>query len=76
MQFLLLEIFMQITFLESSKRLENLRDFSINVQESIVGSLVECSPATRAARVRFPDDAIFKFRNETLLGQSQSTLAR
>ena len=24
---------------------------------SIVGSLVECSPATRAARVRFPDDA-------------------
>jgi hypothetical protein len=27
-------------------------------QESIVGSVVECSPATRAARVRFPDDAI------------------
>ena len=26
-------------------------------QESIVGSVVECSPATRAARVRFPDDA-------------------
>ena len=25
---------------------------------SIVGSVVECSPATRAARVRFPDDAI------------------
>ena len=25
--------------------------------ESIVGSVVECSPATRAARVRFPDDA-------------------
>ena len=24
----------------------------------IVGSVVECSPATRAARVRFPDDAI------------------
>ena len=24
-----------------------------------VGSVVECSPATRAARVRFPDDAIF-----------------
>jgi hypothetical protein len=24
--------------------------------ESIVGSVVECSPATRAARVRFPDD--------------------
>ena len=29
---------------------------------SIVGSVVECSPATRAARVRFPDDAnIFVF---------------
>jgi hypothetical protein len=27
-------------------------------QVSIVGSVVECSPATRAARVRFPDDAI------------------
>ena len=26
---------------------------------SIVGSVVECSPATRAARVRFPDDADF-----------------
>ena len=26
---------------------------------SIVGSVVECSPATRAARVRFPDDASF-----------------
>ena len=25
----------------------------------IVGSVVECSPATRAARVRFPDDANF-----------------
>ena len=24
----------------------------------IVGSVVECSPATRAARVRFPDDAV------------------
>ena len=28
----------------------------VNAQ-SIVGSVVECSPATRAARVRFPDDA-------------------
>ena len=26
--------------------------------KSIVGSVVECSPATRAARVRFPDDAL------------------
>ena len=28
-------------------------------QRSIVGSVVECSPATRAARVRFPDDASY-----------------
>ena len=27
--------------------------------DCIVGSVVECSPATRAARVRFPDDATF-----------------
>ena len=26
-----------------------------------VGSVVECSPATRAARVRFPDVAIYVF---------------
>ena len=30
---------------------------------SIVGSVVECSPATRAARVRFPDDANFSPHN-------------
>ena len=30
-----------------------------NNSYSIVGSVVECSPATRAARVRFPDDANF-----------------
>ena len=29
----------------------------VSFQASIVGSVVECSPATRAARVRFPDDA-------------------
>ena len=29
----------------------------------IVGSVVECSPATRAARVRFPDDAIWFWYN-------------
>ena len=28
---------------------------------SIVGSVVECSPATRAAWVRFPDDAVICF---------------
>ncbi len=30
---------------------------SPDLHRSIVGSVVECSPATRAARVRFPDDA-------------------
>ena len=29
----------------------------LRFQHCIVGSVVECSPATRAARVRFPDDA-------------------
>ena len=33
--------------------------FLVAFQCSIVGSVVECSPATRAARVRFPDDALF-----------------
>ena len=31
----------------------------------IGGSVVECSPATRAARVRFPADAIIVFINMT-----------
>ena len=31
--------------------------YRLSVTASIVGSVVECSPATRAARVRFPDDA-------------------
>ena len=30
----------------------------LGLHQSIVGSVVECSPATRAARVRFPDDAV------------------
>ena len=30
----------------------------LELHQSIVGSVVECSPATRAARVRFPDDAV------------------
>ena len=33
-------------------------------QDSIVGSVVECSPATRAARVRFPDDAVNFFETK------------
>ncbi len=36
-------------------------------QRSIVGSVVECSPATRAARVRFPDDANHLFLLPTYL---------
>ena len=42
-------------------------DGGFSSHPSIVGSVVECSPATRAARVRFPDDAksIFEhFSNE------------
>ena len=42
------------------KRKEMLKKISGPPSESlisIVGSVVECSPATRAARVRFPDDA-------------------
>ena len=32
---------------------------SFRFRSSIGGSVVECSPATRAARVRFPADATF-----------------
>ncbi len=35
------------------------KETSVNLHHCIVGSVVECSPATRAARVRFPDDATF-----------------
>jgi hypothetical protein len=35
------------------------------IKHGIVGSVVECSPATRAARVRFPDDAVFFYRKRT-----------
>ncbi len=41
---------------ELNRRVQILTKFAIS-QRSIVGSVVECSPATRAARVRFPDDA-------------------
>ena len=49
------EVFIFI-FLKIKKLLivKNLK--AIDTQ-GIVGSVVECSPATRAARVRFPDDA-------------------
>ena len=36
-----------------------------NLCASNVGSVVECSPATRAARVRFPDVAAITFFNLT-----------
>ena len=45
-----------LTFLNQRKfRMQRL--FGRLPLVSIVGSVVECSPATRAARVRFPDDA-------------------
>ena len=40
--------------------------FKIFINGSIVGSVVECSPATRAARVRFPDDAYTFFPFQAL----------
>jgi hypothetical protein len=39
--------------------------YNFTLHISIVGSVVECSPATRAARVRFPDDA------DTLFGSNK-----
>ena len=47
--------------------LTHIEDFKVHHQTvnrypiSVVGSVVECSPATRAARVRFPDDAFSVF---------------
>jgi hypothetical protein len=38
-------------------------DFFVLFITSIGGSVVECSPATRAARVRFPADAVIFFIN-------------
>ncbi len=43
----------------------------LNFQLSIVGSVVECSPATRAARVRFPDDASSLFAPRDCFGGEQ-----
>jgi hypothetical protein len=55
-------------------RLTNINEYMKNIREeyqidfwiasfaaerSIDGSVVECSPATRAARVRFPVDAVY-----------------
>ena len=41
--------------------------FDLIPHVSIVGSVVECSPATRAARVRFPDDAVSFFSVHTVV---------
>ena len=42
----------------SAKTLSGHGKFFFQISHGcIVGSVVECSPATRAARVRFPDDA-------------------
>ena len=43
--------------------------FDLIPHVSIVGSVVECSPATRAARVRFPDDAVNFFPVSFLLSR-------
>ena len=42
------------------------------LKESIGGSVVECSPATRAARVRFPADATF-LQNFSIVGVGSAT---
>ena len=57
--------------LKSSQLFDCLRQLIVDYKQllptvSIVGSVVECSPATRAARVRFPDDANSFFRYYTL----------
>ena len=52
-----------LTFIKhlTFKPAHTLWTITVCLSWSIVGSVVECSPATRAARVRFPDDAIFFF---------------
>ena len=47
----------RLTFSTSNLSLTKFVKKPASVYASIVGSVVECSPATRAARVRFPDDA-------------------
>ena len=49
----------EIFFLSTTKPLFILFLLCPQLYMRIVGSVVECSPATRAARVRFPDDATF-----------------
>ena len=50
-----------LTFIKhlTFKPAHTLWTITVCLSWSIVGSVVECSPATRAARVRFPDDANF-----------------
>ena len=47
--------------------LSNVKNVKVhsNLCASNVGSVVECSPATRAARVRFPDVAAITFATRT-----------
>ena len=47
-------------------QLFKIRSGLLSLHSSIVGSVVECSPATRAARVRFPDDANFVLAQQIL----------
>ena len=48
-----------LTFIKhlTFKPAHTLWTITVGLSWGIVGSVVECSPATRAARVRFPDDA-------------------
>jgi hypothetical protein len=53
---------MKLSFSSSTSLIfDNIHILNISLYQSIVGSVVECSPATRAARVRFPDDANITF---------------
>ena len=55
-----ISLYRKLVAVDTSKRciLNNAYNFFCKYcHPSIVGSVVECSPATRAARVRFPDDA-------------------
>ena len=46
-----------ILFHQTSSHAQNTAE--ADLYRRIGGSVVECSPATRAARVRFPADAVF-----------------
>ena len=51
-------LFFLLEYFGASTKTDYAKIFGHFQYHSIVGSVVECSPATRAARVQFPDDAI------------------